>query len=230
MPRAQTLQHRPLKAQLWLLVCALAAAMGLTATACGSEPTAAATPTNDNPVLVAPPTTQNTTTTSTTEVQLPPLPIPDLLPLEPYTTQEIPLVGRLQIPAIGLDQPLHEGMTLSAINLGPSIWPGTAEPGDFGNLVIAGHRTTYSRPFFNLDLVEEGMEMLIQTESGGTFTYAAIGTQIVNEEDVWIADQTYGFTATTFACHPKGSSRHRIVVFWQLLDDEGNPVPALDAI
>lgn len=195
---------------------------------CSSEPTAQAEPPEANPILLAEPAPP-TTTTTVAEPALPPLPVPELLPLEPYTTDEIPTVGRLSIPAIGLDQPLQVGMTLSAINLGPSIWPGTAAPGQLGNLVIAGHRTTYSRPFFDLDLVEEGTEMNIETADGETFTYVATGTQIVNEDEVWIADQTYGYTATTFACHPKGSSRQRIVVFWQLLDQEGNPVPALDA-
>jgi sortase A len=117
-------------------------------------------------------------------------------------------------------------MSLTMINRGPSHWPGTALPGQVGNMVIAGHRTTYSRPFYDLDLVQPGDEMIIQYE-GETFVYHAVRTEIVGDDAMWIADQTYAFTATTFACHPKGSARQRIVVFWQLVDDDGVPVPPL---
>jgi sortase A len=180
-------------------------------------------------------TTTTTPTTTTTSpdpdpepvaVALPELPTPEPLPVDPYQHEpDDTAIGRIAVPRLGIDEPLHQGMSLTAINRGPSHWPGTAGPGQMGNMVIAGHRTTYSRPFYDLDRVRAGDEMIV-TFKGDTHVYQAVRTEIVDDDAVWIADQTYEFTATTFACHPKGSARQRIVVFWQLVDDAGEPVPA----
>jgi sortase A len=173
--------------------------------------------------------------TSTTAVEaltleartLPPLPVPEPLPLDEWAPTPEVVLGRVQIPAIGLDEDLHQGMTLTAINRGPSQWPGTALPGQVGNMVIAGHRTTYGRPFHDLDLVQPGDEMVVSTPDGVRHVYVASGTEVVGPDALWIAEQSYGSTATTFACHPKGSARERIVVRWQLVDATGAPVPPL---
>jgi sortase A len=179
----------------------------------------------DWPTLQAPPST--TTTTEAPPAELPPLPVPGPLPLNAFQAEPADLViGHIRVDRLGIDEPLHEGMSLTVINRGPSHWPGTAKPGQVGNMVMAGHRTTYSRPFHDLDLVQPGDEMVIDYE-GETFTYVATHTEIVGADALWIADQSYAFTATTFACHPKGSARQRIAVFWQLVDDDGVPVPAL---
>lgn len=181
--------------------------------------------TADWPTLTAPVST-TTTTTVEEEVELPELPVPDPLPVNAFQAAPEIVIGHITIPRLGVDVALHEGMTLTAINRGPSHWAGTALPGQVGNMVIAGHRTTYSRPFYDLDLIVPGDEMIIR-HGDETFTYVAERTEIVGPDALWIADQSYEFRATTFACHPKGSARQRIVVFWQLVDDEGNPVPAL---
>lgn len=158
---------------------------------------------------------------------LPPLPVPEPLPLDAHAPTPEVVLGRLVIPAIGVDEPLHQGMTLTAINRGPSHWPGTAAPGQVGNMVLAGHRTTYSQPFHDLDLVQPGDEMVVETPDGARHVYVATSTEVVAPDALWIAEQTHAFTATTFACHPKGSARQRIVVRWQLVDADGQAVPPL---
>ena len=179
------------------------------------------------PALNAPSTTTTTTTTEPPAPELPELPVPGALPSNPFQAEpEDVIIGHITVPRLGVDEPLHQGMSLTMINRGPSHWPGTAEPGQVGNMVLAGHRTTYSRPFYDLDLIEPGDEMIIEHE-GETHTYLAVETEIVGPDAMWIADQDYEFTATTFACHPKGSARQRIVVFWQLVDEDGQPVPGL---
>ena len=152
------------------------------------------------------------------------LPVPDLLPEDPYADTPEVVLGSIAIPAIGMEEALQSGMTLTAINRGPSHWPGTAQPGQLGNAVIAGHRTTFSRPFRHLDQLQPG-DQVIYTTPGGTFTYAVAGTEIVDPEAVHIADQTLGYTSTLFACHPPGSAAQRIVVHLNLLDADGQPVP-----
>jgi sortase A len=152
------------------------------------------------------------------------LPTPEPLPLDPYEPTAEQTVGSIAIPAIGLDEALHVGMTLTAINRGPSMWPGTALPGEVGNLVVAGHRTTYGAPFRDLDQLQPG-DQVVFTSDAGTFTYEVDGTQIVDPEAVDIANQSNDHRATLFACHPPGSAAQRIVVTMDLLGPDGEPVP-----
>jgi sortase A len=117
----------------------------------------------------------------------------------------------LEIPSIGLSQPFFEGVTLTAINNGPSHWPGTPMPGELGNMVIAGHRITHTRPFFDLDLAKPGDELIFTMDKGGRYVYTLDRIEIVDANALHIVDQSYGYRATLFGCHPKGSSRQRIV-------------------
>ena len=147
-----------------------------------------------------------------------PLPVPERAPADPYAATPEVRHGLLEIPAIGLSQPLFEGVTLTAINRGPSHWPGTAMPGEVGNVVVAGHRTTYSRPFWALDELQPGDE-LVFTVGPERFVYELDRTEIVSPEDVHIIEQDRDLRATLFACHPKGSARQRIVGHFRMKPD-----------
>lgn len=138
------------------------------------------------------------------------LPVPEPAPLDPYAATPEVRQGTLEIPSIGLSQPFFEGVTLTAINRGPSHWPGTAMPGQLGNVVIAGHRTTYTKPFWSLDELVPGDE-LIFTVGAERFVYQLERLEVVSPDAVRIVDQTPERRATLFACHPRGSARQRIV-------------------
>jgi sortase A len=146
------------------------------------------------------------------------LPTPDPIPLDPRAPTPEVVHGTLSIPSIGLSQPLHSGVTLTAIDRGPSHWPGTAMPGELGNVVVAGHRTTFTRPFWDLDLVQPGDELIFDMADGSRHVYEAVGTEVVDASAVHIVDQAVGHTATLFACHPKGSARQRIVGHFELAE------------
>jgi len=139
------------------------------------------------------------------------LPSPQAPGPDPYAPTPELRYGQLEIPSIGLSQPFFEGVTLTAINRGPSHWPGTAMPGHLGNVVIAGHRTTHSRPFWDLDLVKPGDELIFTMLNGERYVYALDRVEVVDAGAVQIVEQGYGYTATLFGCHPKGSARQRIV-------------------
>src|SRR6478735_7368910 len=119
-------------------------------------------------------------------------------------------IGTIELPRIGITADIQEGITLTAINRGPGHWPNTAMPGALGNVVIAGHRTTYSKPFNRLNELQPG-DLVTMTTADGRFDYEVRGIVIVPGEAVDIATQTYAHTATLFACHPPGSARQRIV-------------------
>jgi sortase A len=134
-------------------------------------------------------------------------------------------VGTIEIPRLGLAEPLHQGMTLTAINRGPSHWPGTAMPGELGNVVVGGHRTTYTRPFRHLDQLQPG-DSVVFTTPAGRFDYRVTAQEVVGPEQLEIVDQAVAYTATLFACHPPGSAAYRLVVRLQLVDEAGQPEPA----
>jgi sortase A len=125
------------------------------------------------------------------------------------------VVGSIDIPAIGVSRTMYSGITLTTLDRGPGHWPGTALPGQRGNVVVAGHRTSKDRPFRNLDDLQPGDEVLFTT-SQGQFMYLVSYTEIVQPDAIWIVDQTDAYTATLFACHPPGSVRERIVVHLNL--------------
>ncbi|MEI6401339.1 MAG: class E sortase [Actinomycetota bacterium] len=135
-----------------------------------------------------------------------PQPPPDPAAPEPRVD-----IGRIEIPRIGLDTSMFEGVSLATLDNGPGHWPGTAMPGQIGNVVIAGHRVSHKRPFRHIDQLEVGDEVILTT-ADGRFVYVVAGAEIVGPDALRIVDQTAEPTATLFACHPPGSTRQRYVV------------------
>ncbi len=121
-------------------------------------------------------------------------------------------VGRVEIPALGLDETIREGVAIEVIDRGVAHWAGTAIAGGVGNMVLAGHRTTRTAPFVDLDRLRPGDLIHVTAVDGRRATYRVAGTMIVEPTEVWIADPTAQPMLTLFACHPKGSVAQRIVV------------------
>ncbi len=139
------------------------------------------------------------------------LPTPVTPPKEVYRPGPYRVVGWIEIPKIGLRAPIGEGITLTTIDRGPSHWPGTAMPGEPGNVVIAGHRSTHTHPFRHIDRLVPGDRVVFDV--GGTrTTYVMSRSQVVRPSRLDIVRQTLARTATLFACHPPGSARYRYVV------------------
>ena len=184
----------------------------------------AATRSEGAPVRVAAPVTTTTarSTTSTTEAPrrvtttTAPLPMPENPPADPYADVPVRQIGTITIPKIGLVHPIFQGIWLTVIDHGPGHWPGSADPGQRGNTVFAGHRVTHTHPFENLDQLAPG-DKVVFTMPNGVFTYAVTRTIIVKPDDLWVVYPTSRPTMTLFACHPKHSAAERIVVKGKLV-------------
>jgi sortase A len=175
-------------------------------------PTASSTP----PVTTAAPATTPATTLAPTITVADPLPAqPIAPPMDPRGYEDQVQLGGISIPKLGLDAPLLEGIRLTTLDNGPGHWPGTAMPGENGNVVVAGHRTSHGAAFRNIDQLVAGDIVQFNT-AAGVFEYTVTGTQIVTPDANWIVDQTENATATLFACHPPGSVSYRIVVNLEL--------------
>ena len=179
----------------------------------------------DRPAPAAAPTTTTTTrvrSLAVTPDTRPPLPIPDALP-DPDAPEPDVVLGRIAIPRLGLDANLQEGIAFAAIDLGPGHWPGTAMPGQLGNVVVAGHRVSHTHPFRHLEELRPGDPVMFVVGST-TWTYRTRGTVVVGADAIDIAAQSYAHTATLFACHPPGQATQRIVAKLRLVDASGRPV------
>ena len=179
------------------------------------EEEAAAVP--DDPGLrgFVPETTTTTappTTTATVPVTAPRVAkTPARVPSNPYANEPMIELGTIEIPKIGLNHRIFQGISLRSIDRGPSHWPGTALPGEVGNSVFAGHRVTHSHPFRNIDQLATGDEVVFNV-NGNRTVYTVTGSEVVTPKALHIVDQTPTPTATLFACHPPGSARFRYVV------------------
>lgn len=206
--------------QAFMIVAALTA--GGTLAACGSSGGTEATLA---PVTTAPTTSIGSTTTSTTidpDLVMPTLapgqPLPVLKPFsstdEKKAETEV-VIGKISIPAIGLnDMTVYLGYSIPTYNKGVGLWPGAPKPGQAGNVVLGGHRTSGPRPFRRVDELKAGDEIIVTT-SDGTFVYAVESVQAypASEAAGVVLAQTTSARMTIFACHPPGKTTHRIVVF-----------------
>lgn len=131
---------------------------------------------------------------------------------QPFAIIRIPTIERL------VDGwTVVEGVTRSDLKNGAGHMPTTPLPGQPGNAVISGHRTTYGAPFHELDELEPGD--LIEVETAiGVHTYAVRETIIVRPTELWVIQERPGAWLTLTTCHPKFSARQRLIVFAELVD------------
>lgn len=125
-------------------------------------------------------------------------------------------LGRIVIPRAGIDWIVVEGVRPVDLRKGPGRMRTTAMPGQPGNAVISGHRTTYGAPFGPLDVLEPGDQIIIHTVAG-VHTYEVVSTRIVMPTEMWVTDQWDGAWLTLTTCHPRFSSAQRLVVFSRLV-------------
>jgi len=119
---------------------------------------------------------------------------------------------RIKIPEIGVDTVVVEGTTASALRAGAGHYPSTPLPCEVGNVGIAGHRTTYGKPFHDLDKLEPGDRITLETPIGSC-TYEVERSWVTVPTDVGVVANTPDRAQLTLTtCHPKGSARQRLIV------------------
>lgn len=119
---------------------------------------------------------------------------------------------RIKIPAIDVDVVVVEGTTPSALRAGAGHYATTSLPCDVGNVAIAGHRTTFGKPFANLDRLKPGDTIELDTPIGGCVYQVAKDPYPVSPNDTSVLDPTPERSLTLTTCHPKGSAAQRLIV------------------
>ena len=146
-----------------------------------------------------------------------PIAPPTIAPAVPAPAPGSP-VGILSIPKISLSMLVIEGTDAAQLRSGPGHYPGTPLPGQAGNAAIAGHRTTYLHPFYDLDRLVPGDAIDVLTAQGW-FVYRVTGSQAVDPSDVAVVAPTPTPVLTLTTCNPRYSASQRLVVQAALVAD-----------
>lgn len=127
------------------------------------------------------------------------------------------------------ERPISEGTDKAGVldRLGVGHYEGAAMPGDVGNFAVAGHRTTYAKPFNRVAELRKGDAIVVRTATGDGgegsntwYVYTVVSTEVVQPSQVSViapvpgdpgATPTERFMTMT-TCHPMFSARERFVV------------------
>ncbi len=142
-------------------------------------------------------------------------------------------IGDIRIPRIGINQVVVEGTNTPDLRKGPGHYTGTPLPGQGGNAAVAGHRTTYGHPFYNLDGVKVG-DPIVVTTLQGIFVYDATRSLVVSPSDTSVIKNVFANILTLTTCNPRFSASTRLIVqaklaHSQLFPNKGLPGARLHA-
>lgn len=146
---------------------------------------------------------------------------------EAYVQKRVPEgspVTRLRIPKLGVDTVVVEGASEESLRSGAAHYSGTALPGEPGNVAIAGHRTTYGKPFNELDRLGPGDQVFLDTPVG-PYVYEMVepfdghaNPWVVAPDQIEVIEPTEDDSLTLTTCHPKGSDRQRLIARLELVE------------
>lgn len=146
--------------------------------------------------------------------------IPQLPPIVLYPEDPVDegkSFARMLIPKIDVEEVVFQGVGRATLKKGPGHMPSTPLPGQPGNSVISGHRTTYGRPFYELNELEPGDLIEIETAIG-VHSYEVRESILVKPTDVWVTENKPGSWLTLTTCHPRFSAKQRLVIVAELVE------------
>ncbi|TDC59594.1 class E sortase [Actinomadura sp. GC306] len=129
------------------------------------------------------------------------------------------VLAQIEVRRMGLKAEVREGVGQAVLRSAVGHYPGTALPGQEGNTVLFGHRTTWRSPFLDLDKVRRGDRIVLR--AGRTsYVYTARSTHVIKPRDRRVLEPVPfvrrsapdGEYISLITCTPKGSDRYRLVV------------------
>lgn len=118
-------------------------------------------------------------------------------------------VARLSLPERH-DNVVLAGASGRNLAFAPAHLDGSAEPGESGTCVIAGHRDTH---FADLDGLATGQTVVLEDREGSRHSYRVVATAVVDETDTWVMTESDVPTLVLITCWPldglaEGSQRY----------------------
>jgi sortase A len=141
-------------------------------------------------------------------------------PPAPPPAPEGSVLGRIEIPRVGVSSLVLEGVTGATLRRGVGHIGGTPLPRSPGNFGLAGHRDTVFR---GLKDIRKGDSITLDTLDG-TYRYVVDWAQVVDPDDVEVLAVSNQPELTLVTCYPfyyVGSAPERFVVRAHLLGGDG---------
>lgn len=141
----------------------------------------------------------------------PAAPVPAAAPASPSSPGHSGVLGRIEIPRLGVRAIVREGVDDGTLGIAVGHIPGTARPGEPGNIGLAGHRDTFFRPLRD---VRKG-DLLLMTTLAGSRPYRVSSASVVEPERTEVLGPTRANTVTLVTCFPFdfiGAAPQRFVV------------------
>ena len=123
---------------------------------------------------------------------------------------------QIDIPGLDINNwPIVQGDGWEQLKKGVGQHIGSANPGQIGNVVLAGHDDVFGEVFRDLDKLQPGDQIILYTMQQ-QFVYLITETRIVEPSEVDVMNPTSDATVTLISCYPYMVDNKRIVVFAKL--------------
>ena len=134
-------------------------------------------------------------------------------------------VATLKIPKLNLTAFVLAGTSPAEMATAVGHLSTTSAPGQIGNAVMVGYRTTEPKLFENLDQLAVGDVIEVDTVLGGVYFYQVDGAVVVEpiNDSIVSASVPGKATLTLITCTPKGSTLQRLVVHAALVEKLSSP-------
>jgi len=150
-------------------------------------------------------------TTRSSETRSQPMPL--------LVSNGMALVGKLDVPRIHVSVMVAEGTSPRVLRVAAGHIPGTALPGQAGNVALAAHRDTFFRRLGDL----KTGDVIRLTVPGRQYVYSVKFTDVVGPKETWVLDPSAGESLTLVTCYPfyfVGPAPKRFVVRADRMDSD----------
>jgi LPXTG-site transpeptidase (sortase) family protein len=126
-------------------------------------------------------------------------------------------IGRVEIRRLGVAAIVREGADEETLERAVGLVPGTAHPGEGGNVVLAAHRDTFFRPLQRIQL-DDTIRLVVP---GKTYEYRVDSMEVVEPTDTHVLESSTSEHLTLVTCYPFrfiGPAPQRFVVTASRID------------
>jgi len=123
-------------------------------------------------------------------------------------------IGILSIERIELRLPIAEGVEYATLRIAPGRVPQTAQVGEIGNAVIAGHRNyTFGSMFNRLGELETGDIVGFQARNGEEMEFEVFEISVIEPHDqIAFIQPVNDSIITLYTCTPIRTATHRLLI------------------
>ena len=117
----------------------------------------------------------------------------------PWPGADMHPVARLTAKKGDVDLMVLSDTSARTLAFGPGHMAGTTVPGDYGNVVMSGHRDTH---FAFIEHLKDGEQLNLEISSGDQKTYEVVGSKVIHQREIEVALETGDDRITLITCYP----------------------------